>query len=149
MFRLLSLLSIFCLLISCSKKSNNEDNKEIVYKYKHYTYIGQTNALYTAFQSGITTTWDTTYADSIHVQIDSLHDKIIFTANENNPLNVYPQFEYDFLISSQYFRKNFITNYYQSFYFEGDTLKSYFFKLQEGIDTYDQKEIKFSGYLKN
>lgn len=149
MFRLLSFLTIICLLISCSKKSNKEDIKEIVYNYKHYTYIGQTNAFYSTFQSGITTNWDTTYADSIHVQIDSLHDKIIFTANENNPLNVYPQFEYDFLISSQYFRKNFIKNYYQSFYFEGDTLKSYFYKLQEGIDTYDQKEIKFTGYLKS
>ncbi len=149
MLKLLSLLSFVCILISCSKKSSQEDIKEIVYNYKSYTYIGQTNAYFTSLEGGITTNWDTTYADSVHVQIDSLHDKIIFTANENNPLQVYPQVVYDFLISSNYYRKNFIKNYYQSFYFEGDTLKSYFYKLQEGIDTYNQKEIKFTGYLKN
>ncbi|MFZ4753835.1 MAG: hypothetical protein ACOYLG_10865 [Chitinophagaceae bacterium] len=149
MLKSILLLSIFCVLISCTKKTSQEDIKEIVYNYKHYTFIGQTIANYSSLEAGITTNWDTTYADSIHVQIDSLNDKIIFTANENNPLNVYPQFSYDFLISSNYFRKNFIKNYYQSFYFEGDTLKSYFFRLQEGIGSYNQKEIKFAGYLKN
>lgn len=92
--------------------------------------------------------FDTSYVDSIIVQTDTANNKIIFTCNTNNPLGIYPQFDYDFALNSTIYRKDFIKNYYQRFYYEGDSLKSYFFKLQEGSSVSYSKEIKFSGCLK-
>lgn len=142
-------LTLFILLgvifFSCSKKKTTAGTNEIQYQYSKKTYSGYTNAHFYDSVSSNVVIWDTTYTDSVIVMVDSAHDKIIFVANENNPLGVYPQLEYDFAISSNYFRKNFVQNYYQSFYFEGDTLKSYFFHLQAGINERHQKEIKFAG----
>lgn len=137
------------LMLACTKKTNPEpEPTPITYNYTTFTYFGNTSALYTNIENSVTMTWDTLYADSVIVKIDSAKDRIVFIANEHNPLGVYPQMEYPFDISSNYFRKNFIQNHYQSFYFEGDSLKSYYFHLQEGSGVSYQKEIKFSGYLK-
>lgn len=142
-------LTLFILLgvifFSCSKKKTTTGTNEIQYQYSKKTYAGYTIAHFYDSVSSNVVIWDTTYTDSVIVMVDSAHDKIIFVANEKDPLGVYPQFEYDFAISSDYFRKNFVQNYYQSFYFEGDTLKSYFFRLQAGTNERHQKEIKFAG----
>ena len=136
------------LFYSCKKNKTSSVPVEIQYQYSKKTYIGNTYAHFYDSMSSNVVLWDTSYLDSVVVMVDSAHDKIIFTANTQNPLQVYPQFEYDFAISSGYFRKNFVQNYYQSFYFEGDSLKSYFFHLQVGADQKYQKEIKFCGSKK-
>ncbi len=142
----LTLFFLFGVIIfSCSKKKTTPDPNEIQFQYSKKTYSGYSIAYFYDSVSSNVVIWDTTYTDSVIVMVDSAHDKIIFVANEQNPLGVYPQFEYDFAISSDYFRKNFVQNYYQSFYFEGDTLKSYFFRLQAGFNEKHQKEIKFTG----
>lgn len=133
---------------SCTKEKKKTEEPPITYNYKNFTYIGNTYAHYDSNVNSVITTWDTMYADSVIVKIDSAHDKIIFVANQHNPLGIYPQTEYDFDISSNFFRKTFVKNYYQQFNFEGDTLRSYFFKLQEGSTQTFQKEIKFAGSLK-
>lgn len=143
------LFALFILgTISCGKKTPKPEDPPIVYNYKTYTYIGNTFAQFDTTTNNITTSWDTAYVDSVIVKIDSIHDKIIFTANEHNPLGVYPQTAYDFDISSNYFRKTFIQNHYQQFNFEGDTLKSYYFKLNAGSGISYQKIIAFAGSLK-
>jgi len=148
MTRSLLFLLVGILFFSCKKNKTSSDPVEIQYQYSKKTFIGKTYAnFYDSIASNVVL-WDTSYVDSVIVMVDSTHDKIIFVANTQNPLQVYPQFEYDFAISSGYFRKNFVQNYYQSFYFEGDTLKSYFFHLQEGVTEKHQKEIKFSGSKK-
>jgi len=139
-------LCLFGLIISCKKKTTDDSQPPIVNHFKNFTYLGQSTAKYDTTINSITTTWDTTYVDSIKLQVDTANDKIIFTANENNPLGIYPQTTYEFTISSNYFRKNFYQNYYQSFYFEQDSLKSYFYHLMQGSGASYQKEIKFTGY---
>ena len=144
------LLLICCIaLISCGKKTTttNPDNySTIVYNYTNMVYVGTTTAHFEDNVNSQLTTWDTTYTDTLKVKVDSAKDRVVFTVNEGNPVGVYPQFEYPFAISSNYYRKNFIQNYYQSFYYEGDTLKSYFFRLQVGANVSYQKEIRFAGY---
>lgn len=136
--------------ISCTKSPtdpNNNNNPPIVYNYKDYQYIGNTLAYFEDVVNGNTTIWDTLYFDTLLVRVDSAKDRIVFIVNKGNPVGVYPQFEYPFAISSNYFRETFIHNYYQSFFFEGDTLKSYFYRLQVGANVSYKKEISFSGYL--
>lgn len=133
---------------ACKKKDTTPDDTPKTYNYSIKTFIGNTHAHYVDIVNAVQTTWDTTYVDSIIVKVDSAQDQIVFIANENNPLGVYPQTEYPFAISSNYFRKTFIQNHYQKFFFEGDTLKSYYFKLQQGTGVSYQKEIAFSGSLK-
>ncbi len=146
LFVILAYLFSACTKESTSTTNNLPDPDPIVYNFVNYTYIGYMIAHFENLENSITTTWDSTYIDSVKVKIDTAKDKIVFTVNESNPLGVYPQFEYDFEISSNYFRKNFVQNYYQSFYYEGDTLKSYFYRLQIGAGVSYMKEIKFSGY---
>lgn len=137
---------------SCTKKNPTDDSTKsdttIVYNYTYKTFVGNTIATYVDIVDGNTVTWDTLYSDSVLVKIDSSKDRIVFTANTKNPLGVYTDTEFPFTISSGFFRKTYIQNHYQSFFFEGDTLKSYFFKLQVGSNVSYQKEIKFSGYEK-
>lgn len=144
------LLIVISLSYACTKKAPTDDDPDttITYNYTYKTYLGTTYGTYTDLVNGVTTTWDTMYADSVLVKIDSSKDRIVFTANTNNPLGIYTDTEFPFTISSNYFRKTYIQNHYQSFFFEGDTLKSYFFKLQVGSDVSYQKELKFSGYQK-
>lgn len=146
LFVLLAFLFSSCTKESTSTTDDLADPDPIVYNFVNYTYVGNTVAHYENVVNSQTSLWDSTYADSIKVKIDTAKDKIVFVVNESNPLGIYPQFEYDFAISSNYFRKNFVQNYYQSFYYEGDTLKSYFYRLQIGADASYTKEIKFSGY---
>jgi hypothetical protein len=135
-------------LFACNKSATKTKTTDtpIVYNYTYYTYVGNTEAHYVDIVNSVTTTWDSLYSDTLKVAVDSSKDRVVFTVNEHNPLGIYPQFDYDFLISSNFYRKTFIQNYYQSFFYEGDTLKSYFFKLQVGSGVSYQKEIKFSGY---
>lgn len=146
-----TLLFLTCciVLFSCSKKgtsTNPGDDNTIVYNYTYMTYVGITSAHFEDNVNSQLSTWDTIYTDTLKVKVDSAKDRVVFTVNEGNPLGVYPQFEYDFTISSNYYRKTFIQNYYQSFFYEGDTLKSYFFRLQQGANVSYQKEIRFAGY---
>lgn len=143
-------LSCCILFFSCTKKgnsSNTDNDNNIVYNYTYKTYVGTTVAHFEDVVDSQLSTWDTIYTDTLKVKVDSAKDRVVFTVNEGNPVGVYPQFEYDFAISSNYYRKNFIQNYYQSFYYEGDTLKSYFFRLQVGANVSYQKEIRFAGYM--
>lgn len=145
-------LSVLSFGYSCTKKETTPDsdttNTPIVYNYTYKTFVGNTVATFVDIVDGTTVTWDTLYIDSVLVKIDSAKDRIVFTANTNNPLGLYTDTEFPFTISSNYFRKTYIQSHYQSFFFEGDTLKSYFFKLQVGSNVSYQKEIKFSGYKK-
>lgn len=149
---ILSCLIAIALLFACNKSdtkttTTTTTDPPIVYNYTYYTFIGNTEAHYIDIVNDVTTTWDSLYADTVIVAVDSSKDRIMFTVNEHNPLGVYSQFNYDFLISSNFYRKTFIQNYYQSFFYEGDTLKSYFFRLQSsGTGVSYQKEIKFAGY---
>lgn len=149
-FRTFILLLVLTLIVVFSCKKSTEDTpKAVEYQFKRSTYIGYSKAHFEDVENGITTTFDTLYVDSVLVQTDTPNNKIIFTCNSSNPLGVYPQFDYDFDLNSSIYRKDFIKNHYQSFYFEGDSLKSYFFKLQEGNNVSYSKEIKFSGTLQN
>lgn len=152
MKKFLLALSILSIGYSCTKKDTTPDSDTtdtpIVYNYTYKIFVGNTVASFVDIVDGNTVTWDTLYSDSVLVKIDSSKDRIVFTVNTNNPLGVYTDAEFPFAISSNFFRKTFIQSHYQSFFFEGDTLKSYFFKLQEGNNVSYQKEIKFSGYEK-
>lgn len=55
MLRVFTFPAFLFTLNSCSKKSKQEETKEIVYNYKQYTYKGQTNAHYTSLETQITT----------------------------------------------------------------------------------------------
>lgn len=144
---------LYILFISCQRKTNSDDVKNqgensITYNYSTAVYTGYSKAHFEDSINSSGIIWDTTYVDSVIVKIDSSKDRIVFTSNTNDPLKIYTQTEYPFNISSNYFRKAFIHNHYQSFYFEGDTLKSYFFKLQQGNSMSSLKEVKFSGSKK-
>ena len=152
MKKLLLALGVLTLSYACTKKqpNSNDDNGDtpVVYNYTYKTFVGNTVATFVDIVDGNTVTWDTLYTDSVLVKVDSAKDRIVFTANIHNPLGIYTDTEFPFAISSNYFRKTYIQNHYQSFFFEGDTLKSYFFKLQVGSNVSYQKEVKFSGHQK-